>query len=241
MDFSRAAREPISRMWVSIVPSWVGHRRGVGAREIWTATVRQTLAAWYVCGLNTEGAWLRCPGRGGCTYQVDLRIVPYVYDAPKGFWSGETRVCIAVELVSQWDADLSSGSTLNVLLSVPFSVRRMILARTGYQISAACARKWEGPLDVKKQLICRCWSSDLAQITQHSSLLLFHTTYPSSTNPIFAAMSTIQRASPADFRVPHEEITPFDLGDIVDYLKEIPSLFDIHQANDVFCDPKNGR
>ena len=54
-------------------------------------------------------------------------------------------------------------------------------------------------------------------------------------------MSTIQRASPAGFRVPHEELAPFDLDDVVDYLNDVPSLFDIHQSNDVFCDPKNGK
>jgi len=49
-------------------------------------------------------------------------------------------------------------------------------------------------------------------------------------------MSMIQRASPAGFHTPHE----FDLGEIVDYLKEVPSLFDLQQTNDIFCDPKNG-
>jgi hypothetical protein len=54
-------------------------------------------------------------------------------------------------------------------------------------------------------------------------------------------MSTIQRASPAGFSVPHDELAPFDLGKLVDYLKEAPSLFDLHQPSDIFCDPKNGQ
>jgi hypothetical protein len=37
--------------------------------------------------------------------------------------------------------------------------------------------------------------------------------------------------------MPHDE---FGFGDIVDYLKEVPSLFDLEQTNDIFCDPKKG-
>jgi hypothetical protein len=72
-------------------------------------------------------------------------------------------------------------------------------------------------------------------------LVLSHVYLPFSTRSIFVAMSTIQRASPARFSVAHNELAPFDLGEIVDYLKEVPTLFDLQQTNDVFCDPKNGK
>jgi len=54
-------------------------------------------------------------------------------------------------------------------------------------------------------------------------------------------MSTTRRASPNGFSPPNEALTSFDLGGIVDYLKQGPPSFDLHQNNDIFCDPTNGK
>jgi hypothetical protein len=54
-------------------------------------------------------------------------------------------------------------------------------------------------------------------------------------------MSTTQLASPPSFCPPQEELPPFELGGIVDYLKEVPSSFDLHQNNNICFDPRNGK
>ena len=54
-------------------------------------------------------------------------------------------------------------------------------------------------------------------------------------------MSTAVHTSPAGVCPPHKELESFDLGDVVDFLKEGPSLIDLHQDNDTYCDPRNGK
>ena len=54
-------------------------------------------------------------------------------------------------------------------------------------------------------------------------------------------MSTTQFASLTGFCPPQEELASFRLGSIVEYLKEVPSSFDLDQDNGICCDPSYGK
>jgi hypothetical protein len=99
----------------------------------------------------------------------------------------------------------------------------------------------ERSIDLKKQLMRR--RRRLHNPLKHSCHSNCHLSISTSrrNDTICFIMSTTQRASPASFCPPHEELASFELAGIVDYLKEGPSSFDIHQNNDISCDPRNGK
>jgi hypothetical protein len=93
---------------------------------------------------------------------------------------------------------------------------------------------------MKKRLARRCCDSHIAlKYSCHPSRYSFRTRLPLRRNAF--TMSTSQSASPVGFFPPHEELASLDLGGVVDYLKEVPTLFDLHQNNATQCDPRNSK